>query len=143
MAKRFPQLSIRIDFDGGRLGPGKVELLEHIARERSIAAAARAMGMSYKRAWQLVDTLNALLREPVVVTMPGRNVAGASEVTAFGHRIVALYRASTVAAARAAEDALKELAAVTRPPATRTAAARSTRAAPRSKSRSRRRARPT
>ncbi|HXF44617.1 MAG TPA: LysR family transcriptional regulator [Burkholderiaceae bacterium] len=119
MAKTVPQLSIRIDFDGGRLGPGKVELLEHIARERSIAAAARAMGMSYRRAWTLIETLNRLFREPVVITLPGRNVAGATEVTACGQEILALYRDATRQAAAAAEPALKRLVALAQPAARR------------------------
>jgi molybdate transport system regulatory protein len=122
MATRPPRLSFRLDFDGGRLGPGKVELLEHIARERSIAAAARAMGMSYKRAWALVDTMNRLFREPVVTTQPGRNTAGATEVTTFGRRVVALYRAAERQAAGAAADAIGELTAATRPTTQRPAA---------------------
>lgn len=112
---RRPRLSLRIDFDAGRLGPGKVELLEHIARERSIAAAARAMEMSYKRAWELVDAMNHMFREPVVTTQPGRNTAGATEVTAFGLRVVALYRAAERAAATATDAAVTELQASTRP----------------------------
>ncbi|MFZ5541545.1 MAG: winged helix-turn-helix domain-containing protein [Pseudomonadota bacterium] len=122
MADRSPRLSIRIDFDGGRLGPGKVELLEHIARERSIAAAARAMGMSYKRAWALVDTMNQLFREPVVTTQPGRNTAGATEVTAFGRRVVALYRATERGAAAGAAAPIAELTAAARPAVRRTPA---------------------
>jgi molybdate transport system regulatory protein len=114
MAKRLPRLSIRIDFDGGRLGPGKAELLEQVARERSIAAAARAMGMSYRRAWTLIEPLNRLFREPVVATLPGRNTAGATEVTAFGQEILTLYRDATRQAAAAAEPALKRLAALER-----------------------------
>jgi molybdate transport system regulatory protein len=108
-------LSLRIDFPAGRLGPGKVELLEHIGRERSISAAARAMEMSYKRAWELVDTMNRMFREPVVVTLPGRNTAGATEVTVFGQRIVALYRAAERQAGSAATAALAELSAASRP----------------------------
>lgn len=113
MPARPPRLSLRIDFDAGRLGPGKVELLEHIARERSIAAAARAMDMSYKRAWELVDTMNHMFREPVVTTQPGRNTAGATEVTPFGQRVVALYRAAERQARDAAERTVSELAATT------------------------------
>jgi molybdate transport system regulatory protein len=109
-----PVLSLRIDFPGGRLGPGKIELLEHIARERSISAAARAMGMSYKRAWELVDTMNHMFREPVVATLPGRNTAGATEVSVFGLRIVALYRAAERRANTAAAAAMAELSAASR-----------------------------
>ena len=109
------RLSLRIDFANGRLGPGKVELLEHIARERSISAAARAMEMSYKRAWELVGTMNRMFREPVAVTLPGRNTAGATELTVFGQRIVTLYRVAERRAGSAATAALAELSAATRP----------------------------
>lgn len=114
MSAKPPRLSLRIDFEAGRLGPGKVDLLEHIARARSIAAAARAMDMSYKRAWELVDAMNQMFREPVVTTQPGRNTAGATEVTVFGQRVIALYRAAERRAAGAAVAALTELTAATR-----------------------------
>ncbi|MCA3222474.1 MAG: LysR family transcriptional regulator [Burkholderiales bacterium] len=110
-----PRLSIRIDYPAGRLGPGKQELLEHIARHGSIAAAARAMDMSYKRAWELVDTLNHMFREPVVSSQPGRNTAGATAITPFGRQVVAQYRAAEGRAAAAAAAALAELSAAARP----------------------------
>lgn len=110
-----PRLSLRIHLPGGYVGHGKIELLEHIARERSISAAARAMGMSYKRAWELVDAMNRMFREPVVATQPGRNIAGATDVTVFGQRIVALYRAIERRSRNAAEAALAELSAAARP----------------------------
>jgi molybdate transport system regulatory protein len=109
MVARAPRVSIRIDFETGRLGHGKVELLEHIARERSIAAAARAMGMSYKRAWALVDTMNHMFRAPVVTTQPGRNIAGSTALTAFGEGVIAEYRALEKAALAAARPALRRL----------------------------------
>lgn len=110
-----PRLSLRIDFPAGRLGPGKVELLEHIAREGSLAGAARAMGMSYKRAWALLTTLNAMFEEPVAVTLPGRNVGGGTALTPFGERVVALYRAIERRSAQAAAGAVAELSAAARP----------------------------
>lgn len=109
MTDSAPRLAIRIYFDDGHLGPGKIELLEHIGRERSIAAAARAMQMSYKRAWALVDTMNRMFNEPVVITQPGRNTAGSTDVTAFGRRVVALYRAVERRASAATDTALGEL----------------------------------
>ncbi len=115
MAERAPRVSIRIDFESGRLGHGKVELLEHIARERSIAAAARAMGMSYKRAWELVDTMNQMFREPVVTTQPGRNTAGATALTDFGRRVIDEYRALEAAATEAARTPLRRLTRALKP----------------------------
>ena len=68
----MPHLSIRIDFDDeGRLGPGKVTLLERIAREGSISAAGRSMNMSYKRAWELVSEINRTFEEPLVTAQTG------------------------------------------------------------------------
>lgn len=109
-----PALFLRVELGSGRLGPGKVALLEHIRDSRSLAAAARAMGMSYKRAWELLAALNAMFDEPVAVTHPGRNVAGATELTPFGERVVALFRAVEVSAARATAKAVDELAAASR-----------------------------
>jgi molybdate transport system regulatory protein len=112
------RLSLRLDFGSGRLGPGKVELLEHIAREGSLAGAARAMGMSYKRAWELLAALNAMFEEPVAVTLPGRNVSGGTVLTAFGARVVALYRAIERRSTQAAAAGVAELSAAARPPET-------------------------
>ncbi len=109
------RISLRIDLPAGRLGPGKVELLEYIAREGSLAAAARAMGMSYKRAWALLAELNGLFEEPVAVTLPGRNVGGGTALTPFGERVAALYRAIERRSAQAAAAGLAELSAAARP----------------------------
>ena len=68
-------------------------MLSHIARTGSITSAARAMGMSYRRAWQLVDAMNSSFVEPVVVTEVGGRRGGGAVVTALGKRVIALYRA--------------------------------------------------
>jgi len=115
-----PRLSVRIDFpDGVRLGPGKVALLEAIGRTRSISAAGRSLEMSYRRAWLLVDAINTAFEEPAVVTRPGRRDGGA-ELTAFGARLVALYRTVERGATEAAAPALAELAAARVPVAAET-----------------------
>ena len=75
------------------MGPGKAELIEHIARTGSISAAARAMEMSYRRAWQLVEALNTTYREPIVTTAIGGARGGGARVTAFGRRVVAQFHA--------------------------------------------------
>ena len=64
-------LWLRIDFADGRVGPGKIALLEAIQREGSISAAARALGMSYRRAWELVVELNQTFSGPVVARLTG------------------------------------------------------------------------
>ena len=74
------------------MGPGKAELIERIAETGSISAAARAMGMSYRRAWQLVEALNRDYRERVVDTATGGKRGGGARVTPFGREILALFR---------------------------------------------------
>lgn len=75
------------------MGPGKADLLDAIAREGSISAAARAMDMSYRRAWLLVDTMNRCWREPLVETSPGNARSGGARVTEFGTAVLHHYRA--------------------------------------------------
>jgi molybdate transport system regulatory protein len=74
------------------MGPGKAALLEHILATGSISGAARDMGMSYRRAWQLVDVMNRCWQERLVETMPGRASGGAC-VTELGMTVLRLYRA--------------------------------------------------
>jgi molybdate transport system regulatory protein len=105
------RLTFRIDFEGGRLGHGKVELLEHIARSGSLSAAARAMDMSYRRAWQLLAAMNAMFDVPVTVTHPGRNTSGATEVTPFGARLIADYRRLEARLVKAAAPTIERITA--------------------------------
>lgn len=86
------RLHLRIEFDGLRLGPGKARLLELIRDEGSISAAGRAMGMSYKRAWSLVEEMNAAFALPLVVSVRGGTRGGGAEVTAEGLAVLAAYR---------------------------------------------------
>ncbi len=74
------------------LGPGKVDLLEAISKTGSISAAARAMGMSYRRAWQLVDSMNKGFKEDLVRTATGGRGGGGAEVTARGFDVLARFR---------------------------------------------------
>lgn len=91
---RYRGLTLRIVGSGApAMGPGKAELIERIARSGSISAAARAMGMSYRRAWQLVEALNAAYKEPVVVTAVGGEHGGGARVTPYGRRLAARFRA--------------------------------------------------
>ena len=87
-------LSLRIFLDGGRrIGPGKIQLLEKIAATGSISAAGRKLAMSYRRAWQLVDEMNATFAEPVVVRQVGGRNGGGAALTASGTALVSRYRA--------------------------------------------------
>ena len=74
------------------MGPGKADLLEAIRVHGSISAAARAMGMSYRRAWLLVDTMNRCWRAPLVATVPGSAHGGGARVTEWGERVLVHYR---------------------------------------------------
>ncbi len=106
------RLSIRIDLaSGARIGPGKVALLEEIARTGSISAAGRALRMSYRRAWELVEDLNQSLGKPVVVTAAGGAGGGGASLTPAGKAVVAQYRAVEAAAVQVAR---KHLAAISR-----------------------------
>ena len=124
MARPTPRLTVRIDLGVNRLGPGKVVLLEEIGRLRSLAAAARALDMSYKRAWELLAMLNTMFEQPVAIAHPGRNVDGSTELTPFGERVIALYRAVERRATHAAHAGLEELGAAARGESGRTTRAR-------------------
>ncbi len=101
--ERDYRLSIRIDLPtGGRIGPGKVALLEAIDRSGSISAAGRAMKMSYRRAWQLVEDLNRTVGNPVVQTSAGGSGGGGAKVTEAGHVLIREYRAMERAASETA-----------------------------------------
>ncbi|MBM3343311.1 MAG: LysR family transcriptional regulator [Betaproteobacteria bacterium] len=90
---RYPGLTLRVlTTDVPAIGPGKARLIELIDKTGSISAAARAMDMSYRRAWQLVDALNQSFSEPVVLTAVGGKRGGGAEVTGFGREVARLYR---------------------------------------------------
>jgi molybdate transport system regulatory protein len=87
------RLTMRLDFDSRRqLGHGKIRLLELIDAHGSISSAARAMGMSYRKAWLLGDEVNRMFVEPVFATRLGGKGGGHARLTAFGRRLVDLYR---------------------------------------------------
>src|SRR5258708_29535136 len=91
------------------IGPGKIRLLEAIAETGSISQAGRALGMSYRRAWLLVDDLNRCFREPVVAAQTGGARGGGAALTRFGTKLVSHYRAIEQAAHRAGARHLRQL----------------------------------
>lgn len=112
------RISLKILLDSAtRLGPGKAELLAGIRDTGSIAAAGRRMGMSYKRAWQLVSSLNDCFAEPVVVTARGGSAHGGAVLTATGEAVLDAYGRMLAATERAVEDEMSRLdALMARPP---------------------------
>jgi molybdate transport system regulatory protein len=92
-SKSLPCLSVRIDLDReGRIGPGKIQLLENIDKCGSISAAGRVMEMSYKRAWDLVDETNRICRQAAVERQTGGKNGGGAVLTPFGLSLVRRYR---------------------------------------------------
>ena len=91
---KLPELNARIRLQLGEdiaLGPGKVELLELIEETGSISAAARRMGMSYRRAWLLVETMNRCFASPLVETAQGGKGGGGAGVSEMGQQVMSLY----------------------------------------------------
>jgi molybdate transport system regulatory protein len=108
------RLTLRLDFGPGQaIGHGKIRLLEALRDLGSISAAGRSMGMSYRRAWLLVDELNRLFERPVVETKHGGPAGGGAQLTPFGHEVVQQYRRIEVKAHEAVAGELAALAAAT------------------------------
>src|ERR1700731_2455075 len=103
---------------GARIGPGKTKLLESIRDNGSISAAAREMGMSYKRAWVLLDSINQAFTEPAVTARPGgAGGGGGASLTSFGVEVLERYNRILDRAVKNAVDDLAALARRARPDA--------------------------
>lgn len=88
-----PAVRFRVDF--GRelaVGPGKVALLEQIAASGSLSQAARSLNMSYRRAWQLLESLNSGFAKPVAASVRGGRAGGGATLTPFGRELIQVYR---------------------------------------------------
>jgi molybdate transport system regulatory protein len=109
------RLTLRIDLGEDRaVGPGKIRLLEAIRDTGSISKAGIALGMSYRRAWLLVDDMNKCFSEPVIAAQAGGSHGGGAALTSFGNRLIAQYRAIENAAHSATASRLRELEAACR-----------------------------
>ena len=105
-----PSLHLRLDFGGVRsLGPGKVRLLELIEETGSISAAGRALKMSYRQAWLLIDELNRMFREPLVTAQIGGGGGGGAAVTKAGASVIRAYRDMERRAAAASSTDMRAL----------------------------------
>jgi molybdate transport system regulatory protein len=110
MARGEARLWVKVVLPGrGDVGPGKIALLKAVRETGSISAAARAMKLSYKKAWQLIDELNGMFKTPVVETHIGGSERGGAAVTALGERLIALYAQASDAANAANAEVLEEL----------------------------------
>ncbi|MFN3623377.1 MAG: winged helix-turn-helix domain-containing protein [Hyphomicrobium sp.] len=113
MASESPQPRLRFRLVLGRsiaIGPGKADLLAAVAETGSISAAGRSMGMSYKKAWYLIDTMNRCFREPLVVASKGGSARGGAQLTPMGEKVLKLYRSIENQAAEAAARSLDAFA---------------------------------
>ena len=107
------RLTLRVDTEEGRwLGPGKIRLLELIALHGSIAAAGREMGMSYRRAWLLVEAMSKSLGQPVVTARPGGAGGGGAALTAVGSTLIDCFRQLEADAQAATNVTLARLGAL-------------------------------
>ena len=106
-SKTAPKLIFRLQFDqDNRIGRGKIQLLSHIKETGSISAGGRAMDMSYRRAWLLVDEMNRLFKQPVVESQRGGKQGGGAVLTPFGEALVERYQAMEDKARAALADEL-------------------------------------
>jgi molybdate transport system regulatory protein len=108
----FVHVRVRVDFDtGASLGPGKVALLEQVQACGSLSQAARVLGLSYRRAWLLLDDLNHSFAEPAVVTATGGRRGGGAALTPFGRALIERYRELERVAEKQAARSLGRIAA--------------------------------
>ena len=120
------RLTLRVDLDEDRaVGPGKIRLLEAIRDTGSITKAGIALGMSYRRAWLLVDDMNKCFREPVVAAQAGGSHGGGAALTPFGARLIDQYRAIEAEAHSATASRLHELEAACKAATSKSATAKS------------------
>ncbi len=108
VSRACPRLRITLG-QGLILGPGKVDLIDAIERTGSISAAGREMGMSYRRAWLLVDALNHMFKQPVVVSATGGARGGGAKLTAFGLAVASAYRRASERAGAAVREEFARL----------------------------------
>ncbi len=106
--KSEKRIFIRFDLESGpRIGPGKIALLEAIADTGSISGGARRMGMSYRKAWMLIDAFNNTFAEPVITTETGGEQGGGATLTGTGKEVLRLFREMEAKAVTVTETSRK------------------------------------
>src|SRR5215813_2507644 len=109
------RLSIRLDLtEKDRIGPGKIALLEAIRDTGSISEGAKQIGMSYRRAWVLVDQINGALKKPAVAAATGGRRGGGAKLTPGGEKIISIYRSIEALARRSAKDEFRAVSYLAR-----------------------------
>lgn len=109
---RFPEIRFRVDFDDRcSIGVGKIRLLEAVERTGSLSQAAREIAMSYRRAWLLIDSMNAEFDTPVISASAGGTGGGGAKLTPFGRELIAAYRSLETRLAMLTADSMTEVAA--------------------------------
>ncbi len=107
-----PHISLKLTFaEDARLGPGKMDLLEAVARTGSISAAGRDLGMSYRRAWMLLDSVNTMFGQPAIETSAGGANGGGARLTSFGEKLLEAYRSVEMETGKLAEKAFSGMPA--------------------------------
>jgi len=98
------------------LGPGKIDLLEAIGRMGSISQAAREIKLSYKRAWDMVDTMNHCFKEPLVASTTGGKGGGGAQLTPLGNDMIQLYRRMEATAEKSTQAEWNAIKQFLKPP---------------------------
>jgi len=104
------KVRLKVQVGGTSIGPGKIMLLETVVREGSISSAARALGMAYRRAWHLLNTLQEAFDQPVIKTEMGGKEKGGATLTPFGKELVKQYRMAEEEACKHSKPLLQMLA---------------------------------
>ena len=113
----IPELKLKLVLSNNDviLGAGKIQLLKSIDREKSLSKAARVIGMSYRRAWLLIQELNESLAEPVLITQKGGQAGGGSVLTPTAFQVIAMYDRMTEEANRATAGTRKMVTNLLKP----------------------------
>ncbi len=117
LKKKFgtPEKTPRLRVIAATIGPGKARMLTLIRETQSISAAARQMKMSYKRAWELIEAMNAAFRQPLVESMAGGPAGGRSRLSPLGVKALRLYNALYKSCAKASAKTLRRMHSLLKP----------------------------